>query len=122
MASIIEMYEKSAPKTSNANVKGRDKTQIEPDGGLNLACFNLGNSYFNGEGVRLDKFKALELFKKVCDANDPQGCVNLGLLYDKGDGIRLDKSKALELFGKACDLKEELGCKYYADLKNEGIR
>lgn len=37
MASIIEMYEKSAPKTSTANLKGRDKTQIEPDGGLNLA-------------------------------------------------------------------------------------
>jgi hypothetical protein len=37
MASIIEMYEKSAPKTSTANLKGKDKTQIEPDGGLNLA-------------------------------------------------------------------------------------
>jgi hypothetical protein len=37
MASIIEMYEKSAPKTSNANLKGKDKTNIEPDGGLNLA-------------------------------------------------------------------------------------
>ena len=33
MASIIEMYEKSAPKTSNANLKGKDKTNIEP---LNL--------------------------------------------------------------------------------------
>jgi hypothetical protein len=37
MASILEMYEKSLPKTGKADLKGGDKTKIEADGGLNLS-------------------------------------------------------------------------------------
>ena len=37
MASILEMYEKSLPKTGKADTKGGDKTKIEADGGLNLS-------------------------------------------------------------------------------------
>jgi len=37
MASILEMFEKTPPKTGKIDSKGKDKTPIEPDGGLNLA-------------------------------------------------------------------------------------
>lgn len=37
MASILEMFEKTPPKTGKIDSKGKDKTPIDPDGGLNLA-------------------------------------------------------------------------------------
>ena len=37
MASILEIFEKTPPKTGKIDSKGKDKTPIEPDGGLNLA-------------------------------------------------------------------------------------
>ncbi len=37
MASIIEMFEKTPPKTGKIDSKGKDKTPIEADGGLNLS-------------------------------------------------------------------------------------
>lgn len=37
MASIIEIFEKTPPTTGKIDSKGKDKTPIEPDGGLNLS-------------------------------------------------------------------------------------
>ena len=89
-------------------------------GGNPAACFSLGTAYYLGEGVRQDKFKAVELYTKACDGGDATGCYNLGVMYDNGEGVKLDKKRALALFGKACDLKEEVGCKNYAILKGQG--
>ena len=89
-------------------------------GGNPPACFLAALAYDNGEGVRQDKFKAVELYTKACDGRDAAGCSNLGLMYDNGEGVKLDKKRALALFGKACDLKDEQGCKNYAILKGQG--
>jgi hypothetical protein len=37
MASIIDIYEKTPPKTGKIDPKGKDKTPIEADGGLDLS-------------------------------------------------------------------------------------
>lgn len=37
MASILEIYEKTPPQTGKVDLKGKDKTPINPDGGLDLA-------------------------------------------------------------------------------------
>ena len=37
MASIIELYGTTGPKTGAANIKGGDKTPINADGGRNLS-------------------------------------------------------------------------------------
>ena len=37
MASILDIFEKTPPKTGKIDTKGKDKTPIEPDGGKNLA-------------------------------------------------------------------------------------
>ena len=37
MASILELFGENGPKTSQINRKGKDKTPISPDGGLDLA-------------------------------------------------------------------------------------
>jgi uncharacterized protein len=85
-----------------------------------IAQFNLGFMYANGEGVKQDKFKAVELYTKACDGGNAGGCIILGFNYESGEGVKLDKKRALALYGKACDLKGELGCKNYARLKGQG--
>ena len=37
MSKILELYGTTGPKTGTIDSKGKDKTPIEPDGGLNLA-------------------------------------------------------------------------------------
>lgn len=37
MASILDIYKKTPPTTGKIDNKGKDKTPIEPDGGLNLS-------------------------------------------------------------------------------------
>jgi hypothetical protein len=37
MASILDIYKKTPPKTGMIDTKGKDKTPINPDGGKNLA-------------------------------------------------------------------------------------
>ncbi len=44
------------------------------DGGNAVACFNLGASYSNGEGVTRDQSRALSLFQKACDAGYTVAC------------------------------------------------
>jgi len=79
-------------------------------------CLNLGNLYDNGEGVKKDVFKAVELYEKACSLNDATGFYNLGVLYHNGEGVRKNLKKAKELYGKSCDLKYEEGCRAYAKL------
>lgn len=44
------------------------------DGGLAIACINVGKLYQNGQGTRLDLEKAAEYFGKACDAKYDEGC------------------------------------------------
>ena len=39
-----------------------------------LACYNLGVSYVNGEGVRQNKAVAKDYFGKACDLEYQKGC------------------------------------------------
>lgn len=85
-------------------------------------CFALGIIYENGSGVRQDFKKAIEYYKKSCEAGDSKGCNNLGALYYKGQGVRQNQSTAKEYFGKACDLGEQTGCDNYKELNERGIK
>lgn len=38
MASILDLFGETGPKTSQINKKGKDKTPISEDGGVNLAA------------------------------------------------------------------------------------
>ncbi|WP_258864556.1 tetratricopeptide repeat protein [Helicobacter sp. MIT 01-3238] len=58
------------------------------------SCYNLGNMYYNGEGVRQDYHKAVELYKKACDMKYADACNNLGVLYGNGQGVRQNSSTA----------------------------
>ena len=41
--------------------------------GDTISCYNLGGSYYNGQGVKQDLKKAVELFSKACEAGDIRG-------------------------------------------------
>jgi TPR repeat protein len=45
-----------------------------------FGCFNLAGMYNEGKGVRHDRVKAIELYKKACDAGDEKGCKNYRIL------------------------------------------
>ncbi len=62
MASILEMYEKSLPKTGKADTKGGDKTKIESDGGLNLSKDD--KALFKARGGKLNETKYSDTVKK----------------------------------------------------------
>ena len=63
MASIIDIYTKSIPKTGVANIKGGDKTPISAEGGTNLSTDETKLSKARKGAVNSTK-KYSELFKK----------------------------------------------------------
>jgi TPR repeat protein len=73
------------------------------DGGYTKDCNFLGLSYFLGEGIKQDYFKAFEVYKKSCDLGYADGCCALGFMYGLGQGIKQDYLKAFEFSSKACD-------------------
>lgn len=82
------------------------------DSGAAFGCLNLGVMYINGEGgLSPDKMKAVTLFQRACDGNNPSGCLNLAIAYDTGDGVVADRSKARTFYQRACDGGQASACK-----------
>ena len=74
------------------------------------SCMIVGEMYYEGKGVRLDKQKAKEYSQIACDFKAPRVCIIMSLFY-------LDEEKfdiAKEYAGKAYDLGQEEGCQMYA--------
>ena len=65
--------------------------------------FNLGERYDKGEGVDVDKVKAVECYKKAADQGHAVAQFNLAVMYDKGEGVEEDKAKAFEWYQKAAE-------------------
>ena len=72
--------------------------------------------YYNGEGVKQDYFKAIELWQKASKQRNARAQYNLGVMYAKGQGVRQNYTKAKEYFGLACDNKNQAGCDMYRKL------
>lgn len=70
--------------------------------GSELARFNLGMLYENGEGLRLDLDvdyeKARELFQEAVDHGCIEANCGLGDIYQNGYGVEADNARALEYF------------------------
>jgi TPR repeat protein len=78
------------------------------DGGHRLGCYNLGVSYYRGEGVRLSHTIAAGLFGQACDAGIALGSFNLGNLHKKGEGAARDQTQAVAYWRKAPKLDRKL--------------
>ena len=44
-------------------------------------CVNLGDAYYNGNGVTKDFNKAAQLYQKACDGGNMRGCNVLKKFY-----------------------------------------
>lgn len=87
-----------------------------------VSCFNLGNNYHQGLGIRQDFAKARHYYEKGCNLNFGPACNSLGQLYYEGKGVRQNDSTAKKYCGKACDLGDQMGCDNYKMLNETGIQ
>ena len=76
-----------------------------------LGCFNLGNVYRLGEGVKADGKLAFDNFKKACDLDEAKGCTELAILYYEGKVVKKDVQMAITLLEKGCKLGSQVACK-----------
>ena len=79
----------------------------------------LGNCYYNGQGVKQDYSKAVEWYTKAAEW-DANAQINLGTCYYNGQGVKQDYSKAVEWYTKAAEWNAnaqiDLGNCYYNGL------
>ena len=65
-----------------------------------MAQNNLGDLYRDGNGVRQNFAKAVELYEKAAARNNEYALYNLGMMYENGDGVWQDMGKAREYYEK----------------------
>jgi len=68
------------------------------------AMGNLGNAYYYGRGVEVDKHKALEFYHRVAELGNADAYFNIGCAYFNGDGAKVDKKKAVHYWKLAAEL------------------
>ena len=66
--------------------------------------------YEKGIGVRKDKYKAAEIYRKACDGGNGSGCYYSGVIYARGDGFPRNESLAVLLFSIGCELGNSDSC------------
>ena len=66
-----------------------------------MAEFTVGFMYAKGEGVAIDKKKAVEWCARSADQGYAEAQYNLGILYSKGDGVPKDPRKSVMWYTKA---------------------
>jgi len=113
----IDVEKNTAISTTSTEKQAEKQDMLEQtvnsnacDGGDMTDCYNLGRMYENGDGVKQDKFKAVEFYTKACDGGHAAGCFTLGFRYDQGEGVKQNYFKAVELYAKACDGGHAVGC------------
>ena len=70
--------------------------------------------YEDGEGVKKDYKKAVELYNKACDGGVADGCNNLGYMYTHDKGVKRDMTRATGYFRRACDAGSWVACGNFA--------
>jgi len=69
---------------------------------------NLAWYYEDGLGVKLDKPKAMNLYKRAIEKGSTQALVNLAVYYYEGNVVKKDFNKAYDLLCKAYKKKNKL--------------
>ncbi len=72
-------------------------------------CVTLGVIYLDGNVMRVDHERAVELFRRTCTEGSARGCLKLGDLYHNGT-LKDDPAEEAALYRKACDAGANLGC------------
>jgi len=75
----------------------------EANQGNAASQYYLGFFYDTGEGVKQDKQKAVEWYRKAAEQGDARAQIDLGFAYSHGEGVKQDKQKAVEWYRKAAE-------------------
>ena len=88
---------------------------------MGFSCGILAKHYYNGWGVRQDKSKALQYFKKACGLGDANSCALAGGEYASGDNVKKDLKLAKSYFEKSCEMQSGLGCLMLGAMYGDGL-
>lgn len=91
----IDYYKLPLKDLTELAQKGDDRAQLE-----------LGFRYDEGNGVKKDHEKAIELYLKAEKQNNAMAQNNLGWAYHQGEGVKQDYTKAKEWYEKAIANKD----------------
>lgn len=73
--------------------------------GFDYSNYMVGNMYYNGESVEVDKAMALSYYEKsIENRSNAYASYKIGSIYERGDGIEKDLDKAKENYKIAYDL------------------
>ena len=67
------------------------------------AQFNLGHSYYMGEGVTKNYVEAVKWCRKAAEKNNASAQFNLGVCYSNGNGVVEDDVEAVKWYRKAAE-------------------
>jgi TPR repeat protein len=89
--------------------------------GYARACAAAGFEYQHNEEIARDPVRAIQLYRKACDAGDPIGCSYLGRAHADGvGGLARDPAKAAQLYASACDAGSGSACSLLAEAYRNG--
>ncbi|MDR0467503.1 MAG: sel1 repeat family protein [Campylobacteraceae bacterium] len=83
-------------------------------------CVKLGLAYEHGNGVKENKVKAAELYKKACENNNSLGCLSLSMMYQKANSMPQDSNLITNLL-KDCALNSRSGCFWAGLIYKSGV-
>lgn len=89
--------------------KTPETLQAAADAGDPEAQFLLGKAYWHGDGVGVDRKKAVEFYRKAAEKNHPNALAGLGAAYTFGSGVAKDDHLAAEYARKAAELGSAIG-------------
>lgn len=73
------------------------------DQGDNKAAYQLAQNYDTGNGVPVDKSKAVYWLQKAADLGNVWALSDLGVRYNRGEGVQKNPQKAFELYQRGAE-------------------
>ncbi|MBQ2573792.1 MAG: sel1 repeat family protein, partial [Bacteroidales bacterium] len=70
------------------------------------AQVNLGNCYWNGNGIEQNHEEAVTWFRKAAEQGDAVAQYNLGLCYEYGNGVEQNNEETVKWYRKAAEQGE----------------
>ena len=72
------------------------------EAGYDVAQFNLGVMYDNGQGVLQDYKEAVKWYRLAAEQGYADAQYNLGVMYDNGEGVPQDYARSCEVVSTSC--------------------
>jgi TPR repeat protein len=78
--------------------------------GEQRSCFNVGNLYEFGKGVKEDLARARRIYEGACTNGHLPACETLALMLIDGSGGATDKARGIRLLRSTCEQGDEPSC------------